>query len=131
MREWRVGGRPPFPPGLILAILVPACVFILLQTAQRALEGYQMTRQVEVVRREVAELRQQNLELQGRIARQRSDAAVERVAREELNLVKPGDVPVIIVAPTPAPTPPRAVRPTPTPDVPIARQWLRLFVDEP
>jgi cell division protein FtsB len=131
MREWRVGGGPPVPPSLVLALLVPACVFILLATAQRALEGYQMTRQVEAARKEVTELRQQNVELQERIARHRSDAYIERVAREELNLVRPGDVPVIVIAPTPEPTPARPARVTPTPAASIPRQWLRHFFDEP
>lgn len=127
MREMHIGGRR-FPVGLLLAVVGPACALILLATAQRAVEGYQLARQVEAMRREVAELREQNVELQRRIARYRSDAYIERVAREELNLVRPGDVPVIIVAPTPAPT---AARPTPTPDIPVPRQWLRHFLDEP
>jgi cell division protein FtsB len=122
-----IGGRR-FPVGLLLAVVGPACALILLATAQRAVEGYQLARQVEAMRREVAELREQNVELQRRIARYRSDAYIERVAREELNLVRPGDVPVIIVAPTPAPS---LVRPTPTADIPVPRQWLRHFLDEP
>ena len=130
MREWRVGGSR-FPSGLLVAVLAPAFVLVLAATAQRALEGYQMARQVEVVRREVAELRQQNLELQGRIARYRSDAYVERVAREELNLVRPGDVAVIVIAPTPEPTPHATPRPTATPQVSVPRRWLRHFFDEP
>jgi cell division protein FtsB len=130
MRELRVGGSG-FPPGLVLAVLGPAFVLILVATAQRAVDGYQMARQVDAARREVAELRQQNVELQARIARYRSDAYVERVAREELNLVRPGDVPVIVIAPTPEPTPVVAPRPTPTPVVSVPRQWLRHFYDEP
>src|SRR5579884_1912282 len=82
MRELRVGGSG-MPPGLLLAVLGPAFVLILAATAQRAVEGYQMARQVEVARREVAELRQQNVELQERIARYRSDAYVEKIAREQ------------------------------------------------
>ena len=127
MRELHVGGTR-VPPGLLLAVLGPVCVFIVLATGQRAVEGYQMARQVDAVRKEVVELRQQNVELQQRIARYRSDAYVERVAREELNLVRPGDVPVIVIAPTPQPTP--AARPTATPAMPVPRQWLRQFIDE-
>ncbi len=129
MRELRIGGRH-FPPGLLLAILGPACALILIATAQRAVESYQMSLQVEAVRKEVVDLRQQNVELQASIARRRSDAAVEKVAREELNLVRPGDVPVIVIAPTAQPTPVATPRPTPTPAVSIPRQWLRHFLDE-
>ena len=130
MRELRVGGSG-FPAGLVLAILAPAVVLILIATAQRAVDGYQVARQVDAARREVADLRQHNLELQARIERYRSDAYVEKVAREELNLARPGDVPVIVIAPTPAPTAQVAPQAAPTPSAPIARQWLRVFVDEP
>ena len=129
MRELHIGGRR-FPAGLLLAVLSIACVLILMRTAQRAVESYQMTIQVEAVRKEVADLKQQNVELQERIARYRSDTYVEKVAREELNLVRPGDVPVIVIAPTPQPTAAVAPRATPTPAVSIPRQWLRHFLDE-
>ena len=128
MRELRVGGSG-MPPGLLLGVLGVVFVYILSLTAQRAIEGYQMARQVDLARKEVAELRQQNVELQERIARYRSDAYVEKIAREELNLVRPGDVPVIVIAPTPAPT--AAASPRPTPTLPVPQQWLRHFLDEP
>lgn len=130
MRELRVGGSG-FPPGLVVALLGPAVVLILIATAQRAVDGYQMARQVDVARKEVAELRQRNLELQARIERYRSDAYVEKVAREELNLARPGDVPVIVIAPTLAPTPVVSASPTAVPLGPVPRQWLRVFIDEP
>ena len=128
MRELRVGSSG-MPQGLLLAVLGPAFLLILAATAQRAVEGYQMARQVEVARKEVADLRQQNVELQERIARYRSDMYVEKIAREELNLARPGDVPVIVIAPTAEPTVVPTPRPTPT--VPVPRQWVRHFLDEP
>jgi len=128
MRELRVGGSG-MPPGLLLAVLGPAFVLILAATAQRAVEGYQMARQVDGARKEVAVLRQQNVELQERIARYRSDMYVEKIAREELNLVRPGDVPVIVIAPTAEPTVVPTPRPSPT--MPVPRQWVRHFLDEP
>jgi hypothetical protein len=48
-----------------------------------------------------------------------------------LNLVRPGDVPVIVIAPTPESAPARPARATPTPAASIPRQWLRHFLDEP
>jgi cell division protein FtsB len=128
MRELRVGGSG-MPPGLLLAVLGPAFVLILAATAQRAVEGYQMARQVDLARKEVADLRQQNVELQERIARYRSDMYVEKIAREELNLARPGDVPVIVIAPTAEPTVLPTPRPSPT--VPVPRQWVQHFLDEP
>ncbi len=130
MRELHVGGRQ-LPPGLLLAVLGPACALILIATAQRAVESYQMSRQVEAARKEVADMRQQNLDLQAKIARYRSDTYVEKVAREELNMVRPGDQPVIVLAPTPEATPIGTPQPTATPAVSVPQQWLRRFVDEP
>ena len=129
MREIHIGGRQ-FPAGVLLALLSISCALLLLRTAQHAVQSYQMTLQVEAVRKEVADLRQQNIELQERIARYRSDAYVEKVAREELNLVRPGDVPVIVIAPTPQPTAVATPRPSATPVVSVPRQWLRHFLDE-
>ena len=129
MRERRVGGGPSLPPALLLAVLGPALALILAATAQRAVEGYQMARQVDAARKEVADLTQQNLALQDKIARYRSDNYVEKIAREELNLVRPGDVPVIVVAPTAVPQ--SATPPRPSPTVPVHQQWLRHFFDEP
>jgi cell division protein FtsB len=130
MRELHIGGRG-VPPGLWLGILALACVLLLIQTAQRAVASYQMTRDVEAARKELAEMKQRNVELQAQINKYRSDAYVEKVAREELNMVRPGDVPVIVLAPTPEATPVGTPRPTATPVVSVPQQWLRHFVDEP
>ncbi|HZS01251.1 MAG TPA: septum formation initiator family protein [Chloroflexota bacterium] len=130
MREIHVGGRG-VPPGLWLGILALACVLLLIQTAQRAVASYQMAREVDAARKELAEVKQRNLDLQAQITKYRSDTYVEKVAREELNMVRPGDVPVIVLAPTPAAPPVGTPRPTATPVVSVPEQWLRHFVDEP
>src|SRR3954470_14817557 len=130
MRELHVGGRG-VPPGLWLGILAVACVLLLVQTAGRAVASYHKAQEVDVARRELAEAKQRNLDLQARITKYRSDAYVEKVAREELNMVQPGDVPVIVLAPTPEPTPVNAPRATPTPVGSVPQQWLRHFLDEP
>ncbi len=130
MRELHVGGQR-FPASALMAIITIACLLILLKMAERALASYDMTRQVEAARKELADVKQRNLELQGQIARYRSDHFVEKVAREELNMVRPGDVPVIVLVPTPQATAVGTPRPTATPVVAVPRQWLRHFVDEP
>jgi cell division protein FtsB len=130
MRELHVGRRG-VPPGVLLGVLALVCIIVLLGTMQRALASYKMARDVDLMRAQVAEARQRNVELQARIARYRSDAYVEKVAREELNMVRVGDVPVIVLAPTPEPTPVGKPRPTATPVGSVPQQWLRHFVDEP
>ncbi|HEY7068356.1 MAG TPA: septum formation initiator family protein [Chloroflexota bacterium] len=130
MREMHVGPRG-IPPGVWVGLLAVACMLLLIQTAQRAVASYQMTRDVEGMRHEVADERQRNIDLQAKIAKIRSDTYVEKVAREELNMVRPGDVPVIVLAPTPEATPVGTPQPTATPVVAVPRQWLRHFLDEP
>jgi cell division protein FtsB len=130
MRELHVGRRG-VPPGLYLGILALACILLLTQTAQRAVDSYQKAREVEVARKEVAEAKQRNVELQAKINKYRSDTYVEKVAREELNMVRPGDVPVIVLAPTPEAMPVGTPRPAPTPVGSVPQQWLRHFIDEP
>ncbi len=129
MREWRISGRQ-FPSGMLVAVIGIASILFLIRTTEHAVSSYHAAREVEVVRKQIQDLRQQNVELQQRIARYRSDAYVEKVAREELNLVHPGDVPVIVIAPTPEPAGAAKPQPTATPAVSVPRQWLRHFLDE-
>jgi cell division protein DivIC len=130
MRELHVGRRG-VPPGLWMGILAIACVLLLVQTAERAVASYHKAQDVENARKELAEAKQRNVDLQAQITKFRSDAYVEKVAREELNMVRPGDVPVIVLVPTPEPTPVGTPRPAATPVGSVPQQWLRQFIDEP
>lgn len=53
--------------------------------------------QIEQVQQDVAELERRNAELQERLSMYDSDAFVERMAREELGLVGPGEIPVFVI----------------------------------
>jgi cell division protein DivIC len=130
MRELHVGRRG-VPPGLWMGILAIACVLLLVQTAERAVASYHKAQDVENARKELAEAKQRNVDLQAQITKFRSDAYVEKVAREELNMVRPGDVPVIVLVPTPEPTHVGTPRPAATPVGSVPQQWLRQFIDEP
>lgn len=55
--------------------------------------------ELEQVRREIEELRVLNAELEQQLAHFDSDEVIERIAREQLRLVAPGETPVIIVDP--------------------------------
>ena len=60
------------------------------------------------------------LESEGRVLADReaelgTDAAIERLAREQLGMVRPGDTPVRIARPRPTPTFVAKAQPTPTP----------------
>ena len=129
MREWRVSGRQ-FPAGMLVAVIGIASMLFLIRTTEHAVTSYHAAREVDAVRKQIEDLRSQNIVLQQQIARYRSDPYVEKVAREELNLVRPGDVPVIIIAPTPVPANAARPEPTATAIVAVPRQWLRHFLDE-
>jgi cell division protein DivIC len=113
---------------LVAVLAVPLLLYALFATGQKAIDNYRLNQQADDLRVEVVELRSQNIQLQQQIIDAHTDASVEKIAREQLGLVKPGDNAVIIdpaaggqpsVAPTPAATPPAEPAP--------AQQWWDLF----
>ncbi len=73
--------------------------------------------------RRVVVLASQNDELAARVQRLNTDAEIERLAREQYNLVRPGEEAFAIL---PSPPPPRS-RPTPGPADDEAGFWSRLW----
>ena len=65
--------------------------------------GYQLNREAIHTERERDALRRQNAQLREEIKQLHRPEYVERIAREQLGLVKPDEIAVIIVQPTPAP----------------------------
>lgn len=55
--------------------------------------------EIQQVRREIEELRMLNIELEEQLSRYDSDEFIERIAREQLRLVAPGETPVIVIDP--------------------------------
>jgi len=81
--------------------------------------------------RERDDLRKQNAQLREEIRLLNTPEDIERIAREQLGLVKPGEVAVILVAPSPAPAAtdvrPELSKPVaPLPDPWWTRLWRRL-----
>ncbi|MDR7545026.1 MAG: septum formation initiator family protein [Armatimonadota bacterium] len=68
-------------------------------------DGYQLRREVSELMRERDTLRRRNAELRERIRLLHTPEYIERLAREQLGLVKPGEIAVILVQPTPTPSP--------------------------
>jgi len=88
-----------------------------------------LTLEKEAVSAQLVSLQQTNAALQTQIAYATSEAAVEDWAYEEGNLVRPGDNPVVPIAP-PGGTP--IVTPTPVETITTVNNWemwLWLFVD--
>jgi cell division protein FtsB len=119
-------------PGLVILFVVPLLVYGAYSIGDRWFQHYLLTQQEESIRAEVMRLREENLRLQRDLAQARSDAGIEKVAREQLGLVNPGDTAIQIVGPTgsaAAPGPSRSgqVQPPPRP-APERPSWLR-FLD--
>ena len=119
-------------PGLAVLFVVPLLVYGAYSIGDRWYQNYLLTQQEEAIRAEVMRLREENLRLQRELVVARSDAGIEKVAREQLGLVKQGDTALQIVGPAgpaAAPAPSRsASAPTPPRPAPERPGWLR-FLD--
>ncbi len=94
-----------------------------ISSAQAALRLYHLTRQVAELEHHRSRLLAENRSLREEIRRLQDPAYVERLAREELGLVRPGEIAVVLVpqpTPTPRPRSPTASPPagSPTPGRP-------------
>ena len=117
-------------PGLLFLFVVPLLAYGAYSIGDRWYQNYILTRQEEAIRAEVMALREENLRLQRELNFARSDAGIEKVAREQLGLIRPGDTAVQLVGPqggqaAAAPARPAAAPPAPAPERP---GWLR-FLD--
>jgi cell division protein FtsB len=118
---------------LAVLFVVPLLVYGAYSIGDRWYQNYILTRQEEGIRAEVLALREENLRLQRELVQARSDAGIEKSAREQLGLVKPGDTAIQIVGPT-APASaagPGSARPgqapSPLPPAPERPGWLRVL----
>lgn len=68
-------------------------------------EGYQLRREAAALVREREDIRRRNAQLREEIRLLNTPEYVERLAREQLGLVKPGELAIILVQPTPVPSP--------------------------
>jgi hypothetical protein len=74
--------------------------------------------------RRVRVLNDQNRQLSAEVRRLDTDAEIERLARQQYNLVKPGEEAYAILPPT---APPKPETPAPPPNKPHRSFWYRLF----
>ena len=104
-------------PSLVTLFLLPMLAYATHSIADRWYQSYVLALEEAEIRREIEVLREDNLRLQADLVYTRSDRYVEKIAREQLNLVKPGDRALILVGPrgtsTPQALPRREVAPPP------------------
>jgi cell division protein FtsB len=124
--------RPIGPPPLFLrlaaVLAVPLLLYVLVATGQKALDNYRLNQEADALRAQVVALRADNLALQAQIEDARTDTAIETIAREKLNLIKPGDRPVVLLSGPGAPAAATAAAaPPPAPPPPPWQQWVAYF----
>jgi len=86
--------------GLVALIIVPLLIYAAVSIGGRWLQTRSLVADAEALQDDVIQARSDNQRLQTAIALARSDQAIESAAREELGLIKPGDTPVLLLAPT-------------------------------
>jgi cell division protein FtsB len=111
---------------LFVAALVVAGLLFTFGTPART--WYDQRQEIVAARERTAVLDQQSRELQARVDQLGTDAEVERIAREQYGLVKPGEEAFAIL---PAPgSAPAATTPPPAPPPPKPRSWWHRAWDD-
>jgi cell division protein FtsB len=118
-------------PGLLILFMVPLLVYGAYSIGDRWYQNYLLTRQEESIRADVLRLREENLRLQRELVEARSDAGIEKTAREQLGLIRPGDTALQLVGPQGAGSAARPTQAAPAPPAaPAAAErpsWLRVL----
>ncbi len=96
-----------FPPRRVAwALGLVAAGLFLVSSAQAALRLYHLKRQVAELEHQRRALLEENRRLREEIRRLYEPAYVERLAREQLGLVRPGEIAVVLIPePTLGPSP--------------------------
>lgn len=124
---------PPSKPNrsrLAVAVAVASAAAFLIGVAwgfgQQLSLGHQMRLEEQQLEYIVATEQARHEELVAELEYVRSDEYVERWAREEARMVRPGEVPVVVV-PEPSAEPSSDAQPTPTPQPPARPFWVELW----
>ncbi|MFS8523584.1 MAG: septum formation initiator family protein [Limnochordales bacterium] len=90
----RIRVRPRFFVIVTLFLLVTYAVY---GYVSGFLRMRALTAEIEEVRRQIAELQTLNAQLEAQLLEYDNDEVIERIAREQLRLVTPGERPVIVI----------------------------------
>lgn len=121
-----------FSVHLVTVVLAMLTLSLLYNFVQQVIQSANLEAQRAELEAEVAALEEENLHLQGAAEYAESNAHVERLARERLNLAREGDIVVLadVLAP---PATSDAEEPQQTPELPPAapnwQRWWEAFVE--
>lgn len=113
-------------PGAMLAVAV-ALGWGFYAMAREAGQNYTMNEELAALEQEIAELKRENTRLIRAIQRAKSDYGIEQIAREEMNLIRPGDKTVLLVGPPQSAVAPQAPVAPPQPDRAPRPLWQQLL----
>ena len=108
---------------ILVLLSVPVLVYLGIASMGKAFQTYQQAEERKLFRQEISRLEADNRELQKQIEYLKSEAYVEKVAREQLNLIKPGETAVVVLSPTPVPTSPAPPKGQAAPPQPPKTNW--------
>ena len=119
-------------PGLLALFILPALAYAGYSVGDRWYQNYLLNQEEAALRADVLRLRDENVRLQKELNAARGDAEIEKSAREQLGLIKPGDQAIQIVGPQVAAAPRDAIArrdPAPVERAVTAEKpiWLRLL----
>jgi cell division protein FtsB len=115
---------------ILSALGMVVLILLIMDFNSRMAELRRLSSEKTVVGRQATQLVQTNAYLETQIAYATSELAVEAWAREEQHMIKPGDNPVVPLAPansTPIPTPTQVVT---TKVINNWDLWMSLFFDK-
>ncbi|MBV9120289.1 MAG: septum formation initiator family protein [Chloroflexi bacterium] len=112
------------PMQILLLLVLTVALYFAAAFAGELITSQRIGQQVSTLTGDIDRLRADNTRLTAQVAEAKSDAFVEREARDKLGLIRPGDVPVVVVnTPPPAPPPPPATPPA----SPNWQRWAALL----
>jgi cell division protein FtsB len=95
----RIGSITWIGPGLLALFILPALAYAGYSVGDRWYQNYVLTQEEAALRADVLRLRDENVRLQRDLNAARGDEQVEKTAREQLGLIRPGDRAIQIVGP--------------------------------
>jgi cell division protein FtsB len=128
------GGAPlsVSPAQLTVLVICIVSIFFVANFYGKSMDSYRINQRAALARQENARLEAQIKVLQETVSYLSTESYLETAAREKLNLVKPGDRPLVVLPAvaemaTVAGPPPGAERARPLAELGHAADWLVLF----
>lgn len=108
--------------GWVLAVILLSALALTVSGVFPFRQLVEQRRSVETTREQLEALEDENRQLQDEISALNTDEEIERVARDQYGLVRPGETGYVVVSP---PADPATAEATPVPEVDDRPWWVR------